>query len=42
MAPSDLTVGQHTLRILISDPSGPIDDSQITFCVDAAGTGACL
>ena len=42
MAPGDLTVGQHTLRIVVTDPGGLIADSQITFFIDAAGTGACL
>jgi hypothetical protein len=42
MAPEDIAVGQHTLAIVVIDPSGPIDQSQITFFVDAAGTGACL
>jgi hypothetical protein len=42
MAPEELTVGQHMLRIVITDPGGLIDESQITFFVDAAGTGACL
>jgi hypothetical protein len=42
MAPEDLAVGQHTLRVVITDPGGLIDDSQIAFFVDAAGTGACL
>lgn len=42
MAPADLSVGTHTLGIVISDPGGIIDTSQITFFVDAPGTGACL
>jgi hypothetical protein len=42
MAPEELTVVQHTLRIVVTDPSGLIADSQITFVVDAAGTGACI
>jgi hypothetical protein len=42
MSPDDLTVGTHTLRILVTDPRGVSFDSQITFFVDAAGTGACL
>jgi len=42
MAPDELAIGQHTLRIVITDPSGLIADSQITFFVDAAETGACI
>jgi hypothetical protein len=42
LAPEELTVGQHTLRIVVTDPSGLVADSQITFFVDAAGTGACI
>jgi hypothetical protein len=42
MAPADLSVGAHTLGIVISDPGGIIDTSQITFFVDPSGTGACL
>ena len=42
MAPDDLAAGQHTLRIMVTDPSGLVADSQITFFVDDVGTGACL
>jgi len=35
MAPEDLSVGAHTLGIVISDPGGIIDTSQIIFFVDA-------
>jgi hypothetical protein len=42
MAPSELSVGAHTLSYVISDSSGPVYADGITFYVDAAGTGACL
>ena len=42
MAPSDLSVGRHTLSVVVSDPSGVLFTNQITFFVDAAGSGACL
>jgi hypothetical protein len=41
LAPDELAVGTHTLTLLLSDPFG-VDLSQISFTVDAAGTGACL
>ena len=41
MSPSDLTVGDHTLNVEVSDPSGVVFQSGITFTIDAAGTGAC-
>ena len=42
MAPEDIAVGQHTLRLLVTVPEGVFSDTQITFHVDAPGTGACL
>jgi len=42
MAPSDLSVGQHSLSVVESDPSGVVFKNKITFFVDAAGSGACL
>ena len=43
MAPTDLSVGSHQLVATISDPSGgPPDVLEITFFIDASGTGACL
>jgi hypothetical protein len=44
MAPEDLSLGSHThtLRVVITDFTGVVADSQITFFVDAAETGACL
>jgi hypothetical protein len=42
MAASDLEVGLHSLRIVITDASGVAFDRAITFTVDPAGAGACL
>jgi hypothetical protein len=43
MAPTDLSVGSHQLVATISDPSGgPPDVLEITFFIDASGTGVCL
>lgn len=42
IAPEDISVGAHTLGIVIRDPGGVIDTSQITFVVDPEGTGACF
>jgi hypothetical protein len=41
MAPSELSVGAHTLAFTATFPGGS-EGSQITFFIDAAGTGACL
>jgi hypothetical protein len=43
MEPSDLAVGQHTLRGLMTNASGSdvYFDNTINFFVDAEGTGAC-
>ena len=41
MAPSELSVGSHTLAYTATFPAGS-EGSQITFSIDAAGTGACL
>jgi hypothetical protein len=41
MAPTDLSVGAHTLEFTATFPGGS-EGSQITFSIDAAGTGACL
>lgn len=42
MAPSDLSVGSHQLAVTISEPGFPTEVLEITFFVDAPGTGACL
>jgi hypothetical protein len=42
MAPSNLSVGGHQLAVTISEPGFPTEVLEITFFVDAAGTGACL
>lgn len=42
LSPSDLEVGAHTLRVQTRDSSGVFFDEQITFYIDAAGTGVCL
>jgi hypothetical protein len=41
MAPSELSVGLHTVAFTATFPGGS-EGSQITFSIDAAGTGACL
>jgi hypothetical protein len=41
-SPTDLSVGSHQLDVTISDPSGQVFQSGITFFIDAAGTGACI
>jgi hypothetical protein len=42
MAPTDLSVGAHTLSVTISEPGVPTEVLTITFFVDGPGTGACL
>jgi hypothetical protein len=43
LSPDELAVGQHQLSVSIIDSSGtPLLVDQITFFIDAAGTGACL
>jgi hypothetical protein len=43
LAPSDLSVGAHTERVRIYQNGALSDDlGDVTFFVDAAGTGACL
>lgn len=43
MAPSDLSVGSHQLvATIIFSPGEPPEVSEITFFVDAPGTGVCL
>jgi hypothetical protein len=43
MEPSDLAVGQHALRCLMTNASGSVVyfDNTINFFIDAQGTGAC-
>jgi len=41
MSPSDLSVGRHTIAILVEDAFGSFEDG-ISFFIDASGTGACL
>ena len=41
VAPGELSVGTHTLAFTATFPGGS-EGSQITFSIDAAGTGACL
>jgi hypothetical protein len=38
LSPDDLAVGAHTLRVKASDGF----DAQVTFHIDAAGTGVCV
>jgi hypothetical protein len=42
MAPTDLSVGAHTLSVTISEPGVPTEVLTTTFFIDAPGTGACL
>jgi hypothetical protein len=42
MAPSELSVGTHTVHTETSDPTGIIFTSDITFTIDPAGVGACV
>jgi hypothetical protein len=43
MAPSDLSVGSHQLvSTIVFSPGEPPEVREITFFVDAPGTGACL
>jgi hypothetical protein len=42
MAPSDLSVGGHQLAVTITEPEFPTEVLEITFFIDAPGTGACL
>ena len=42
LAPDDLSVGGHTLSYVRVDGQGNTDSEQITFRIDAAGTGVCL
>lgn len=42
MAPSDLSVGGHQLSVTITEPGFPTEVLEITFFIDAPGTGACL
>ena len=41
VAPSELSVGSHTLAYTATSPAGS-EGSQTTFTIDAPGTGACL
>jgi hypothetical protein len=41
LAPQDLGVGEHELAVDIAFPDGS-DSLEVTFFVDAAGTGVCL
>jgi hypothetical protein len=42
MSPTDLSVGSHQLAVSISEPGIPTVVLEITFFIDAPGTGACL
>jgi len=42
VAPADLSVGSHHLVATASDPSGQTFQDEITFVIDAPGTGACV
>jgi hypothetical protein len=42
MAPTDLSVGSHTLSVTISEPGAPTKVLTSTFVIDGPGTGTCL
>lgn len=42
LSPTGLTIGAHALEVTVFDGPEVIFEDQITFYVDAAGTGACL
>jgi hypothetical protein len=42
MAPTDISVGSHQLVATVSEPGFPTEVLEITFFLDAPGTGACL
>jgi hypothetical protein len=42
MAPTDLSVGSHQLVVTVTEPGFPTDVGEITFFIDAPGTGTCL
>ena len=42
MSPADLSIGSHHLVATASDPSGQTFQDEITFFIDAPGTGACV
>ena len=42
MSPADLSIGIHQLEATASDPSGQTFQDEITFFIDAPGTGACV
>ena len=42
MSPADLSIGSHQLQVTASDPSGQTFQDEITFVIDAPGTGACV
>jgi hypothetical protein len=42
LSPDDLAVGQHALAVSVTDPRDGNYVDQITFFIDAPGTGACI
>jgi hypothetical protein len=42
MAPTDISVGSHQLVATVSEPGFPTEVLEITFFIDAPGTGVCL
>jgi hypothetical protein len=42
MSPADLSVGSHQLVVTVNEPGFPPEASEITFFIDAPGTGACI
>jgi hypothetical protein len=42
MAPTDISVGSHQLVVTVSEPGFPTEVLEITFFIDAPGTGVCL
>jgi len=41
MAPTDLSIGRHTLEADVTFPFGPVTFGPVTFYVDPSGAGAC-
>jgi hypothetical protein len=42
MSPDDLSVGEHALSVVVTDPAIPTFQKTIHFTIDPAGTGACV
>jgi hypothetical protein len=42
MAPTDISIGSHQLVATVSEPGFPTEVLEITFFIDAPGSGVCL